>query len=143
VAFQKILVPYDGSSFSNRAFKMALDLAQKYDSKVIIISCIDVFSSGWFGKSEFEQTLLKKLRGKIMKEIQDLENIAKKKNVTTIGKIYETASITKSLLNYAKSNKIDLIVIGSRGQSGLRDLFLGSISHGVIQRAKCPVLIVK
>lgn len=143
MTFEKILVPYDGSSFSNRAFKMALDLAQKYNSKIIIISCIDVFSSGWFGKSAFEQILLKKLRGKIMKEIQDLEKIAKKQNVTTIGKIYETGSITKSLLNYTKSNNIDLIVMGSRGQSGLRDLFLGSISHGVIQRAKCPVLVVK
>lgn len=137
------MVPYDGSTFSNRAFKLALDLAQKYNSKIIIVSCIDTFSAGWFGKSGVEQTILKKLRGKIMKEIQDLENIAKKKNITTMGKIYETSSITKSLLNFANSNKIDLIAMGSRGQSGLRDLFLGGVSNGVIQKARCPVLVVK
>ncbi len=51
MTFQKILVPYDGSSFSDRAFKAALDLAQKYDSKITIVSCIDIFSSRWFGKS--------------------------------------------------------------------------------------------
>jgi nucleotide-binding universal stress UspA family protein len=113
--FQKILVPYDGSSFSNRAFKLALDLAQKYDSKITIMSCINTFSSGWFGKSGFEQIVLKKLRGKIMKEIQDREKIAKKKNISTKGRIFETPSITKTLLTFAKTNKIDLIVIGSRG----------------------------
>lgn len=143
MTYQKILVPYDGSSYSNKAFGSALDLAQKYYSKITIVSCINTFSSGWFGKSGFEQMILKKLRGKIMKEIQDLENIAKKKNVQTKGKIFETPAITKTLLTFAKSNKIDLIVIGSKGQSGLKDLFLGSISHGVIQRARCPVLIIK
>lgn len=143
MTFQKIVVPYDGSAFSNRAFNLALDLAQKYSSKIIIVSCIDIFSSGWFGKSGMEQAILKKLRGKIMKEIQELENIAKKKNISAIGKIYETSSVTKSLLNFAKSNKIDLIVMGSRGQSGLKDLFLGGVSNGVIQKAKCPVLVVK
>lgn len=122
---------------------MALDLAQKYDSKIIIASCIDIFSSGWFGKSEFEQGIIKKLRGKIMKEIQDLENIAKKKSVPTTGKIFETSSITKTLLTFTKSNKIDLIILGSRGQTGLKELFLGSISHGIIQRAPCPVLVVR
>jgi nucleotide-binding universal stress UspA family protein len=143
MTYQKILVPYDGSSFSDRAFKVALDFAQKYDSKITIVSCINIFSSGWFGKSGFEQRLLKKLRGKIMKEIQDLEKIAKKKNVPTKGRIFETATIAKTLLTFAKSNKIDLIVIGSRGHSRLKELFLGSISNGVIQRAQCPVLVVK
>ena len=143
MTFQKILVPYDGSSFSDRAFKAALDLAQKYDSKITIVSCIDIFSSRWFGKSGFEQLILKKLRGKIMKEIQDLEKIAKKRNVPTKGRIFETVTLTKTLVTFAKSNKIDLIVIGSRGQSGLKELFLGSISNGIIQRAQCPVLVVK
>jgi nucleotide-binding universal stress UspA family protein len=143
MTFQKILVPYDGSSFSNRAFKLALDLAQKYDSKITIVSCINTFSSGWFGKSGFEQIVVKKLRGKIMKEIQDLEKIAKKKNVPIKGRIFETPSITKTLLTFVKSNNIDLIVIGSKGQSGIKDLFLGSISHGVVQRAQCPVWVVR
>jgi len=78
-----------------------------------------------------------------MKEIQDLEKMAKKKNVPTKGKIFETSAITKTLLTFAKSNKIDLIIIGSKGQSGLKDLFLGSISHGVIQRAQCPIFVIK
>jgi len=60
--FQHILVPYDGSTCSNRVFKTALDMAQKYDSTITIVSCVDIFSVGWFGKSVFEQSLLKKLK---------------------------------------------------------------------------------
>ena len=78
-----------------------------------------------------------------MKEIQSLEKIAKKKNILTKGRIFETVSITKTLLTFAKSNKIDLIVIGSKGQSGLKELFLGSISNGVVQRASYPVFVIK
>ena len=70
--FKKILVPYDDSIFSKRAFKTALDLAQKYNSEIVIVSCIDTFSAGWFGKSGIEQTILRKLRGKIMKKIHKI-----------------------------------------------------------------------
>jgi len=100
--FQSILVPYDGSAYSNQAFKTALDLARKYHSKVTIVSCINTFSAGWFGKSVFEQRLLKRLRGKIMKEIQELEKTAKKYNVPTKGKSIETSSITKTILSFVK-----------------------------------------
>lgn len=140
---KKILIPYDGSKFSNRAFKEALDLAQKYDSKIIILSCLEVFSTGWFGKMGVSQIVINKLRGKIMKEIQELEKIAKKKDIPVKARILESTSIAKTIVSFAKLNKIDLIIMGSKGQSGIKDLFLGSVSNGVVHQAKCPVLIIK
>jgi nucleotide-binding universal stress UspA family protein len=48
----------------------------------------------------------------------------------------------RTILDFASENGYDLIVIGSRGLSGVKE-FLGSVSHGVVQRSKVPVLIIK
>ncbi len=47
------------------------------------------------------------------------------------------------ILHYAEANGIDLIITGSRGLSGLKSLFLGSLSHKLVENAKCPCLVVK
>jgi nucleotide-binding universal stress UspA family protein len=48
----------------------------------------------------------------------------------------------RTILDFASQNDYDLIIIGSRGLSGVKE-FLGSVSHGVVQRSKIPVLIIK
>jgi nucleotide-binding universal stress UspA family protein len=47
------------------------------------------------------------------------------------------------ILHYAEGNGIDLIVTGSRGLSGLKSLFLGSLSHKLVENSKCPCLVIK
>lgn len=47
------------------------------------------------------------------------------------------------ILNYAKEQGADVIVIGSRGLGGIREFVLGSVSHNVVQSARIPVLVVK
>ncbi len=55
----------------------------------------------------------------------------------------ETRSVPDSLITYAESHGVDLIVMGSRGFGGFKKLVLGSVASGVSQHSKCPVLIVK
>lgn len=47
------------------------------------------------------------------------------------------------LLDFAKENDSDIIIIGSRGLGGIREFVLGSVSHNVVQHAQVPVLVVK
>ncbi|MDE1813565.1 MAG: universal stress protein [Thaumarchaeota archaeon] len=58
-------------------------------------------------------------------------------------KIIEILAITDSLVSYAKSHNIDLIVMGSRVLGGFKKLLLGRVASGVSQYSKCHVLIVK
>jgi nucleotide-binding universal stress UspA family protein len=51
--------------------------------------------------------------------------------------------VTSSIVNYAENENIDLLVVGTRGNSGLKKLLLGSIATGVVTYAHCPVLVVK
>lgn len=143
MAFKKILVAYDGSTYSKKAFNTALELAEIFNSEITVVSCIDVYASGWLGRSYFENAVLKKLRGKIMSEIGKLEKTANKKGIFVKGKIFDTPSIIDSIIQFSKSGKFELIVVGSHGWSGIKKALLGSISHGIVQRSSIPVLIVK
>jgi nucleotide-binding universal stress UspA family protein len=57
--------------------------------------------------------------------------------------VMSTNSVVKSIVEYAEEKKMDLIVIGSRGISGLKRMLLGSTASGVVTYADCPVLVVK
>ena len=52
-------------------------------------------------------------------------------------------SVVSALVNYADQEKADLIVIGTRGQSGISRMLLGSVASGVVIYAPCPVLVVR
>jgi len=85
----------------------------------------------------------KKQKDIALKNFAQLESIAKKAGVKVSSKISDSNSIVKTLVSFAKSNKISLILMGSHGRTGFNKLLLGSVIHGVSQRAMCPVLIVK
>jgi len=142
--FQKILVPYDLSNPSNHAFKVALDIAQKYGSTITILTCIE--GDAWhhrFYDSRADEELLKKQKKVATGYIEKLEAMAKKHNVQTKSRILKTMSVVTQIVDYAKAGKIDLVVMGSHGRTGIDKLILGSVANGVIHKTRCPVLIVK
>ncbi|MGI0059142.1 MAG: universal stress protein, partial [Nitrosotalea sp.] len=82
------------------------------------------------------------LKKDAMKSISDLESQLKKSKILYEIEVLEVRSITDSLISYAESHNVDLIVIGSCGLSGFKKL-LGSVAGDVSQHSKCPVLIIK
>jgi nucleotide-binding universal stress UspA family protein len=142
--FQNILVPVDLSGQSIHAFKVAINLAKKYDSRITILSCIQV--DGWHHKfydSRAEDQLLKNQKKAIAPNIKKLEDLAQKSNISIKSEILRSFSIVKDIVTYAKSCKFDLIVMGSHGRTGMDKLILGSVANGVLQKSRCPVLIIK
>ncbi|NIP62314.1 MAG: universal stress protein [Nitrosopumilaceae archaeon] len=142
--FKNILVPYDLSKPSNHAFKVAMDLAKKYGAQITVITCVE--GDPWHHKyydSRADEQLLKKQKKTAKKFLDELMEKAKKEKISIKSTIVKTESIVKELVEYSKSHKIDLIVMGSHGRTGLDKLILGSVANGVIQRSRSPILIVK
>ena len=52
-------------------------------------------------------------------------------------------SVEAAIVEYAESEGVDLIVVGTRGNSGIKNMLLGSIASGVVKYATCPVMVVK
>ena len=142
--FRNILVPYDGSKNSSRAFKIAIDMAKKYDSKIIGITCIDVIYRGqWYYDSDYYANKIKKQKEIVRKSVANLEKSAKKEGIDFTFEVFQSRSIVEKIITFAKTKKIDLIVMGSHGRTGFDKVLLGSVANGVAQRVKCHVMIVK
>ena len=144
VIFNNILVAYDSSSFSNRAFKSALDVAESNKSKITIASVITrVYQPSIGFTMKYSKEMLEKYTKTLQKTFSTLESVAKKKNIKISLKLLQDPSVSKVIVNYVNSHKFDLVVIGSHGRTGLNKMILGSVANSVIQKAKCPVMVVK
>jgi nucleotide-binding universal stress UspA family protein len=142
--FNNILVAYDSSSFSNRAFKSALDVAESNKSKITIASVITGIYQPSIGFTmKYSEKILEKYTKDLQKIFSTLESVAKKKNIKISLKLLQDPSVSKAIVNYANSHKFDLVVIGSHGRTGLNKIILGSVANNVTQKVKCHVMVVK
>jgi nucleotide-binding universal stress UspA family protein len=142
--FKNILVPFDLSVQSTRSFKIALDLAKNYNSKITLLTCLE--GDAWHHKyydARADSELIKKQKKVTKEHLEKLESLADKNNVSVKSQILTSKSVVNDIVTFAKSRKYDLIVIGSHGRTGFDKLLLGSVANGVSQKSTCPVLIVK
>jgi len=144
MVFSKILVPFDGSSYSMKAFKAALEVAKKHKSKVFVLSCLEKDNLGaWYIDKRINKQIISDAKKYAKSFLVKLEKTAKESQIPVSINIQETKSIAKEIIDYAESKKINLIIMGSHGQTGFNRLVLGSVSNKISQLSKCPVLIMK
>lgn len=142
--FKNILVAYDSSGFSNRAFKSALDIAEPGKSTITIATVVTGIYQPSIGFTmKYAEKTLEKHRKFIKRIFSDLESAANKKGISISLKILHNPSVSKAIVNYVNSHKFDLIVIGSHGRTGLNKIILGSVANDVAHKAKIPVMVVK
>jgi len=143
--FEKILVAVDGSWQSMRALDVAVSLAKKYESTLIALHVIHIpFGESLYPRSvwykEFMDDANKETRG----WFEDIQKRAIENEVEIQSKLIDTReSIPAEIVRYAKDDKIDIVVVGSKGKSKLEKMFLGSVAAGVLAYAQCPVLVVR
>jgi nucleotide-binding universal stress UspA family protein len=138
--FEKILVPLDGSEHSIDALEKAIQIAKKFDGELMLIHMYSIPMSK-ITPSQLNAYVLeiRKSGEKILAE--------GRKRAYAEGVPFETqlkeGHIVEGIVKVAREGNFDLIVIGARGLSKLKEILLGSVSHGVTTHAPCPVLIVK
>jgi nucleotide-binding universal stress UspA family protein len=85
------------------------------------------------------------IKNKVESWFDIVRNMAKDEGIPDIETeiFIDVKSITESIIEYATRKNIDLIVIGTRGRTGLKRFFMGSVANGVVQHAHCSVLLVR
>ena len=141
---QKILVPCDFSEQSLNAFRLALDLADQTNGEVHVLHVIEVpvmHDSLLMPTLSFEATLLKELSDNAENQFKKLtaENPTQTPVVTK--NVFGNTSLM--ILDYITENKIELVVMGTKGASGLRELLIGSNAERIVRRSSCPVITVR
>lgn len=137
---KKILNPIDGSEHSIRATEYAIELARLLDAEIILLHCHARFPIV-LAEPYFQQAINE--INKASEELVDpFVEILEKGEVKFEVRILEGTPGNR-IPDVAKNEKIDLIVMGSRGVTDFAGLFLGSVAHQVLHKSECPVFIAK
>ncbi len=143
--FKRILVALDGSESADRALDFAIDIAEKYSANIVLLSVyhqVNYLVGTNFVKVmqeylEAQRTQLEKVLSEALTKVKRI-----KPSLKVLAKLVEGQPADK-IVETAEEGKIDIIVIGSRGLGGVKELLLGSVSDRVADHATCPVLIIK
>lgn len=174
--FKKILFPTDGSDHAYKALDIAIDMAKKYNAKLVLLHVphrsenigalrrfaeieglaphvnkeidrlrtmdyrVSVATDSAFQDSGVSPQLLIEIGHHIIGSAKDR---AKRKGLENVDALVEIGDPADRILKCIDSEKIDCVIMGSRGLSDLKGLFLGSVSHKVANRASCTCITVK
>lgn len=143
--FNHILVALDGSDCSHKALDMAVRLAKEQSARCTVCTVVDVIraaASMTFATGDIVTEWIATLNEDARRIESDAISKYADSGITIETKVLEGYPST-ALLEVAKNEKADLIVMGSHGRTGLKRLWLGSIAESVVQEATIPVLIVR
>jgi len=141
----KILVPVDGSKYSMEAVKVALTFAKATTSDISLIT-VTPFISGL--DLEISASAMVKLNESMKSRGEEVlsgaQGILKAEGLTAKTIISSSVSAADEIISFAEREKIDLVIMGSRGLGGAATrFFMGSVALKVVSHAPCSVYIVK
>lgn len=146
--YKKIMVGLDGSEHSLEAARKAIDLAKKYDAELHLMTVTKEYKVSDSLRRYLEAENLmgspKYVMGEMTHEIcEHAVALAREAEVSEIKTAVREGKPARGILSYAKSNKIDLIVLGCRGVGEFEAALLGSVSQKVSLLSDCTVMIVR
>jgi nucleotide-binding universal stress UspA family protein len=143
--FSKILVAVDGSDSSDQVFNIAAQLSKVSGAKLYVVHVLMPLPVGGF--SYYDASIIEKLQQDLEERGDNLlakySSLAGKNYNITIETILARGFPPDAILREATSKAADLIVVGSKGFSGVKQFFIGSVPNSILHHANVPVLLVK
>jgi nucleotide-binding universal stress UspA family protein len=156
-----VLVPTDGSEYAERAVRFSAQVADRRHEAEVTVLCVHLrvqpisqerASVQVPGEPRHEVPLihdetnaeeLVHAQEIVDRAVAEIKSLVTSPDVTVTGRVVVDDRIDEGILKVADEIKADIIVMGTRGLSTLRGAIMGSVSHALIEKATCPVLIVK
>ncbi|MBC2713488.1 MAG: universal stress protein [Desulfosarcina sp.] len=135
-----ILLPVDGSEHAARATAYAVKIAGLMGARLLLLYCHRPFPVK-LGEPYF-QNAINKIMAQANTLLEPFRSMLTEKGADFSDLIMEGPSGEK-ICEVARIESCEMIIMGSRGRSDLKGLFLGSVAHRVLQQASCPVLVVR
>ncbi len=143
--FKNILSPTDFSEPSYKAIKFAAELALHFKSRLVVLHVVvltPALRSGEVPTSFDIEEFQAKLEQDAQKQLNEVTDKLVPKEIKDFTPVVSTGYYPDEILRIAREGRHDLIVMGTRGRTGLPHLLLGSVAERVVQLAPCPVLTI-
>ena len=141
--FEHILVPYNGTAGSEKAFRKAISLASSIQAKVTILTCLEERSTFGFFKTKTSKQEFEKERKLVEKQHLKLEKFAKEHDVSCTTKIAKNGLASTNILEFAKQHNTDLIITTrTKLSSRYEKQHYHSTVENMFRNTPCPILIL-
>ena len=142
-AFENILVPYNGNTGSDKAFKKAISLAPLIHAKITILTCLEERPTFGFFKTKTSKQEFEKERKLVEIKHLKLEKFANEHNVSCDSKIVKNGLPSTKILEFAKQHNIDLIITTrTKFSSNYEKQHYHSTVENMFRNTPCPILIL-
>ncbi|MEK0381873.1 MAG: universal stress protein [Nitrosopumilus sp.] len=144
-AVRRILVPFNSTKHAPNVFGKALTIAKLYGASICVVSIVNKdLVKKWVNGTPSRQSAMSLGSVDILKKgITKLGLQAKKFKIPFDHTIITSKKVSESILSLIDSQKIDLVVMGTKGNAMWKEMLMGRVSSAVAINAKCPVLLVK
>ncbi len=138
----KILIPTDFSTVANNALQYAIQLAKKTNASIHLLHVNNIPIMDASFPNEVYQTYTAEIEDFAKNSFENLENLYLNKSNLQFDKHTAYGFVNDEIQEFAKNNKIDLIVLGTTGASGIQEILIGSNAASVVAKAEIPVLVI-
>ena len=138
---KKILLPYDDTESSVKAFKKILSIIENKNSKIILLTCIRDQSTFGFFKTKSDKEHMKKEKERAEKIHEETKRESEKFGIKVISKIVKSDLESKSIIDYAKKENVDVIIMSkSKLSTHAERVYYNSTVDAVFKNAPCMFL---
>ena len=141
--FEHILIPYNGTTGSQKAFRKAVSLAPSINAKITVLTCLEERPALGFFKTKTSKQEFEKERKLVEKHHLELETIAKKHAISFSSKIVKNGMASVKILEFSKQHGVDLIIMTkTKISSRYEKQHYQSTIENVFRNTHCPILIL-
>ena len=141
--YKRILLPLDGSPLAEQALPHATTLAERFQAELVLLRVLIPLPRPLVTAEAKIQRAEKATAILVRKYLEDVAASIKESGITVQTITLGGGRPHLQIIQYAETNQVDLIVISTRGQSGLSRWLMGSVSDRVVRGANVPVLLVR
>jgi nucleotide-binding universal stress UspA family protein len=143
--YKKVLFCTDFSENADYAFNFAYGIAKRDEGLLYILHVIPGNPQEFFVEKLMPGDLVEKIHKVIEKDVNTKYKkryVEKAKDAVTCKAVTRSGREDEEIINFAKEEKVDLIVMGTHGRTGIENVFFGSVAEKVLRRSPFPVLII-
>ncbi|HEY5691414.1 MAG TPA: universal stress protein [Cyclobacteriaceae bacterium] len=142
---KKILVPCDFSDSAIQAFKFAIEIANQSKGEIALLNVVElpvIHENVMMPTFSFEDTYLKEMKDRADVDFAKMKS-KWSKDGPKVSTHVEYGAPTPTISQFIKEKKIDLVIMGTKGASGLKEFFVGSNTEKVVRWSPVPVISLK
>lgn len=145
IAIKNVLVATDFSAPSETALNYARAMARSFGAQLHVLHIFEplwITSADVVGGGVALATMIQGLEDTARKQLEEAVTEADRRELKAVAEMVTSESPAREIANYANEHKVDLLVIGTHGRSGISRMLIGSVAEKVVRLAPCPVLTV-